>query len=96
MVLGLTPVSLADMSARLWEEGTLRERRRKRRRRATHAEVVKNEPELARRRKDERCRMDGRRREECCQGKLALKKQGKTNVWEGRQGQKKKVIDETA
>lgn len=45
MVLGLTPVSLADMSARLWEEGTLREWRRKRRRRPRHAEVVKNEPE---------------------------------------------------
>lgn len=69
MVLGLTPVSLADMSARLWEEGTLREWRRKRRRRTRHAEVVKNEPELARRRKDERCRMGRRRREECCQGK---------------------------
>lgn len=71
MVLGLTPVSLADMSARLWEEGTLREWGRKRRRRARHAEVVKNQPELERRRKDERCRMDGRGRRERCQGKWA-------------------------
>lgn len=55
LVLGLTPVNLADMSARLWEDGALREwrRRRMRMRKERHVEVAKNELEHARGRMDE-------------------------------------------